>query len=202
MIDFRVSHIVLPAAALALAWPAAAQISLSRASISPLPLATGAVIGVTIAAGRPTVAPSAAAPLSPPHLTPMPALIAHASRARRAPASDHPIAQMSETTRPVLDELKNPENSDEQSQVLGERLMGSIAGDQNELSQDPVIAEVRHVNSYKGTPWSETEYNLEYDLAIERLRARGASAEQLKRFETLCAQAPLRGGRFNSYSGD
>ncbi len=70
------------------------------------------------------------------------------------------------------------------------------------LSDDQVRARAASVISYKGYPWSQTEYGAVYYPALERLKTDGATAEQLALFERLCAQAPIRGGRFNPWSGD
>ncbi|MBI5209620.1 MAG: hypothetical protein HY927_06550 [Elusimicrobia bacterium] len=58
------------------------------------------------------------------------------------------------------------------------------------------------VASYKGRPWSSTEYNLVYHQAYMGLVARGATRAQLELFGRLCDEAPMRGGGFNPWSGD
>jgi hypothetical protein len=69
-------------------------------------------------------------------------------------------------------------------------------------TDDDVRARASAVTSYKGYPWSSTEYSSAYYPALERLKADGATAEQVALFEKLCADAPLREGRFNPWSGD
>jgi len=77
---------------------------------------------------------------------------------------------------------------------------------QTDADPKPTDADVRArasaVMAYKGYPWSQTEYNSVYYPALESLKSGGATAEQLALFERLCAEAPLRGGRFNPWSGD
>jgi hydroxymethylpyrimidine pyrophosphatase-like HAD family hydrolase len=70
------------------------------------------------------------------------------------------------------------------------------------ISDDDIRASAAGVISYKGRPWSQTEYNSVYYPAIESLKARGATQLQLALFETLCAEAPVKGGSFNPWSGD
>jgi len=70
------------------------------------------------------------------------------------------------------------------------------------LSKDDIRAAAMGVIASKGMPWSETEYNLAHYEALQRLRERGATPSQIKLFLKLCAEAPIRGGAFNPYSGD
>ncbi|MDE2490129.1 MAG: hypothetical protein KGM24_04735, partial [Elusimicrobia bacterium] len=69
-------------------------------------------------------------------------------------------------------------------------------------TDDEIRAAASSVSSYKGMPWSQTEYNVGYYTTLERLKERGASDAQLELYKRLCAEAPLRGGRFNPWSGD
>ena len=75
-----------------------------------------------------------------------------------------------------------------------------------DVAQAPTDDEVRgaaaFVASYKGMPWSQTEYNMCYYTTLERLKERGATEAQLALFKKLCDEAPLLGGRFNPWSGD
>ena len=85
------------------------------------------------------------------------------------------------------------------------------------ISQEPIVKEAlalggvtdaqiqsaaKGVESYKGRPWSSTEYNMAYGTTYWSLEERGATPEQLALFEDLCAKAPVRGGGFNPWSGD
>lgn len=70
------------------------------------------------------------------------------------------------------------------------------------VSDADVESAARSVISYKGRPWSQTEYNMGYYNALENLEKRGASAAQLERFKKLCDEAPVKGGGFNPWSGD
>lgn len=85
------------------------------------------------------------------------------------------------------------------------------------VSQEPIVKEAlalggvtdeaiksaaSGVASYKGRPWSSTEYNMAYGTTYWNLEERGATAGQLKLFEMLCDEAPVRGGGFNPWSGD
>jgi len=88
--------------------------------------------------------------------------------------------------------------------VLG---LGMLAGTLGGKKAPKVTdAEVRSAASgaisYKGRPWSQTEYNMGYYTALESLKSRGATAAQLALFEKLCAEAPIKGGSFNPWSGD
>lgn len=70
------------------------------------------------------------------------------------------------------------------------------------LADSAVEAAANGTASYKGRPWSSTEYNLNWAMGYDSLRRRGATAAQLKRYEELTAAAPVRGGSFNPWSGD
>lgn len=70
------------------------------------------------------------------------------------------------------------------------------------LDDAAVDAAANGTASYKGRPWSSTEYNLSWAMGYDSLRRRGATEAQLKRYETLTAEAPVRGGSFNPWSGD
>lgn len=70
------------------------------------------------------------------------------------------------------------------------------------LSDDEVRAAASSVISYKGRPWSSTEFNSVYYPALENLKARGATKKQIALFEKLVADAPIKGGSFNPWSGD
>lgn len=70
------------------------------------------------------------------------------------------------------------------------------------LPDADVEAAANGTASYKGRPWSSTEYNLNWAMGYDSLRRRGATAAQLKRYEELTAAAPVRGGGFNPWSGD
>jgi hypothetical protein len=56
--------------------------------------------------------------------------------------------------------------------------------------------------AYKGRPWSQTEYNMHYHYARAALIMKGATDAQLKEFARLSAEAPIKGGSFNPWSGD
>jgi hypothetical protein len=70
------------------------------------------------------------------------------------------------------------------------------------VSDADIEASARGVASYKGRPWSSTEYNMNYYYAEMSLVARGATKAQLEAFRKLCDEAPVRGGGFNPWSGD
>ena len=76
------------------------------------------------------------------------------------------------------------------------------ASRKGKLSDDAIRASAAGVISYKGRPWSSTEYNSVYYPALESLKVRGATKKQIALFEKLCADAPIRGGSFNPWSGD
>jgi hypothetical protein len=90
--------------------------------------------------------------------------------------------------------------------LLGAGVIGAALGRAKTPAPKPADADVRAraaaVSIYKGYPWSQTEYNSAYYPALENLKSAGATDEQIALFERLCAEAPLRGGRFNPWSGD
>lgn len=67
---------------------------------------------------------------------------------------------------------------------------------------DPVLFAAQRVIDQKGFPWSETEFENAREVWRGELERGGASAEELERYDKLIADAPVRGGRFNRYSGD
>lgn len=88
--------------------------------------------------------------------------------------------------------------------VLG---LGALAGmvkktKKAKVTEDMVRAAAAHVIAFKGRPWSSTEYNSVYYPELERLKAEGATQEQIALFMKLCDEAPIKGGRFNPWSGD
>lgn len=88
--------------------------------------------------------------------------------------------------------------------VLG---LGALAGTlrrakKAKVTDDEIRSAAAGVISYKGRPWSSTEYNSVYYPALERLKQRGATKAQIALFEKLCADAPVKGGSFNPWSGD
>ena len=70
------------------------------------------------------------------------------------------------------------------------------------VSDERVESSARGVISYKGRPWSMTEYNMSYYNTLESLKKDGATEAQLAKFAELCAAAPIKGGSFNPWSGD
>ncbi len=80
--------------------------------------------------------------------------------------------------------------------------IGTISARAPELTDADIRASAAGVIAYKGRPWSWTEYNASYYPALERLRSRGATKTQIALFERLCAEAPIKGGSFNPWSGD
>lgn len=65
-----------------------------------------------------------------------------------------------------------------------------------------IEAAAKSVASYKGRPWSQTEYNMSESMTGDSLRRDGASPAQMRLFQKLCDEAPVRGGGFNPWSGD
>jgi hypothetical protein len=65
-----------------------------------------------------------------------------------------------------------------------------------------IEAAAKSVASYKGRPWSQTEYNMTESMTGDSLRRDGASPAQMRLFQKLCDAAPVRGGGFNPWSGD
>ncbi|MBI4679219.1 MAG: hypothetical protein HY748_16715 [Elusimicrobia bacterium] len=85
--------------------------------------------------------------------------------------------------------------------VAGEAVVESAVA-VGSLSEDVVRSAATGAASYKGRPWSSTEYNAAYAMAYADLERRGATPSQLQLFEKLCDEAPVRGGGFNPWSGD
>jgi hypothetical protein len=86
--------------------------------------------------------------------------------------------------------------------ALGAGATRKIVRAVKKVSDDEVRATANHVISYKGRPWSSTEFNSVYYPALENLKARGATKKQVALFEKLVADAPIKGGSFNPWSGD
>ncbi len=70
------------------------------------------------------------------------------------------------------------------------------------VTDDEIRAAAASVVSSKGRPWSQTEYNMGYYNTLESLKTRGATKKQIALYEKLCADAPIKGGSFNPWSGD
>ncbi|MEK7590269.1 MAG: hypothetical protein AAB454_01000 [Patescibacteria group bacterium] len=70
------------------------------------------------------------------------------------------------------------------------------------VTDDEVKRAAKAVIFYKGYPYSQTEFNFNYYNAISYLKDKGATSEQIREFAKLVHDAPIRGGHFNSYSGD
>lgn len=70
------------------------------------------------------------------------------------------------------------------------------------VSDESVAAAAKGAASYKGRPWSSTEYNMQSYYSRLSLEEAGATRAQLETFERLLAAAPVLGGGFNPWSGD
>ncbi|MBI5202371.1 MAG: hypothetical protein HY925_12345, partial [Elusimicrobia bacterium] len=77
-----------------------------------------------------------------------------------------------------------------------------VKGKAPKITDERVRAAANSAIASKGRPWSQTEYNMSYYMALESLKKDGATAAQIALFEKLCADAPIRGGSFNPWSGD
>ena len=95
-----------------------------------------------------------------------------------------------------------PVNNRELSASLGLEDAVASAVALGTVSDDSIRASAQGVASYKGRPWSSTEYNLNYAMGYDGLERRGATPQQLDLFRKLCDEAPMRGGGFNPWSGD
>jgi hydroxymethylpyrimidine pyrophosphatase-like HAD family hydrolase len=86
--------------------------------------------------------------------------------------------------------------------------LGALAGmlkpgaKKPKLTDDDIAASAKSVVASKGGIWSQTEYNMGYYNTLESLKERGATKAQLELFKKLCDEAPVKGGRFNPWSGD
>ncbi len=82
-------------------------------------------------------------------------------------------------------------------------LAGTLRGAKKpKVTDDEIRAFVPGVVAYKGRPWSQTEYNVGYYTTLSSLKERGATKRQIALYEKLCAEAPIKGGSFNPWSGD
>ncbi|MBI4347726.1 MAG: hypothetical protein HY553_12785 [Elusimicrobia bacterium] len=79
---------------------------------------------------------------------------------------------------------------------------GSAPAAETPLTDDDIRRAAASVVGQKGMPWSQTEYNMVLYTTSDRLRERGATDAQMELYYKLCADAPVRGGRFNPWSGD
>lgn len=70
------------------------------------------------------------------------------------------------------------------------------------VSRVDVINAADEAISHKGYPYSRTEFDCVYHLALNNLSAQGATKEQIQAFKKLVNDAPIKSGRFNNYSGD
>lgn len=70
------------------------------------------------------------------------------------------------------------------------------------VTDERIRAAAASVVMSKGMPWSQTEYNVGYYTTLENLKKDGATDAQIELYKKLCAEAPIRGGRFNPWSGD
>jgi hypothetical protein len=70
------------------------------------------------------------------------------------------------------------------------------------VSDASVAAAAKSAASYKGRPWSSTEFSMQSYYARLSLEEAGATRAQLETFERLLAEAPVLGGGFNPWSGD
>jgi hypothetical protein len=72
----------------------------------------------------------------------------------------------------------------------------------NGVTDEELRAAVKRVAVFKGHPWSESEFNAECYHMRFFLARMGATEDQLKLYDRLVAEIPVKGGRFNPYSGD
>ncbi|MEW6278146.1 MAG: hypothetical protein AB1758_05960 [Candidatus Eremiobacterota bacterium] len=68
-------------------------------------------------------------------------------------------------------------------------------------TRQTVQAAVSSTASYKGRPWSSTEYNCALYTTRESIQEQHGPAAAAA-FEELMARQPVRGGGFNPWSGD
>ena len=86
---------------------------------------------------------------------------------------------------------------------LGITALGAQSGGRAmKVTDERVRAAAASAIMSKGLPWSHTEYSMGYSMALESLKKDGATDAQIELFKKLCAEAPIKGGRFNPWSGD
>ena len=70
------------------------------------------------------------------------------------------------------------------------------------VADSRIEAAAKSVAASKGGIWSSTEYNMSYSMTLSSLVKDGAADDQIERYKALCDAAPVKGGRFNPWSGD
>jgi len=100
--------------------------------------------------------------------------------------------------------VAGPAGTDSQglAETLGKDRTVKSAVAVGSLTDQQIEASAKGVASYKGRPWSSTEYNMNYSMSYSYLEMAGATQAQLQKFSDLCDAAPVRGGGFNPWSGD
>ena len=71
------------------------------------------------------------------------------------------------------------------------------------LTDEEVVGRARNFAHWnKTSTYSASEFNQDQYYAEQSLLKDGATAAQLELFRKIVQDAPIRGGRFNPYSGD
>lgn len=70
------------------------------------------------------------------------------------------------------------------------------------LTDQEVIESAKSLASSKGYPYSYSEFNCSVAYALQALHDKGITKKQIKLFQKTVNELPVRGGRFNPYSGD
>lgn len=70
------------------------------------------------------------------------------------------------------------------------------------LTDQEVIASAKSLTSSKGYPYSYSEFNCAVAYMLQILNNKGITKKQIEIFHKTVDELPVRGGRFNSYSGD
>jgi hypothetical protein len=122
---------------------------------------------------------------------------------RAAKALGTPAAQLGLTMRPEGKDLSYVfENEAGARWGVNARTGKSQSLPASTVTAERIAAAVKSAVSYKGRPWSQTEYNMEQSMTENGLRRDGAGPAQIRLFYRLCGEAPVRPGGFNPWSGD
>ncbi len=70
------------------------------------------------------------------------------------------------------------------------------------ITDAEVLEAAEMVIDQKGWPWSKTEFNSAVYGMRSAIIKKGAIKAQLDKFDCLISEAPIKGGKFNPYSGD
>jgi hypothetical protein len=101
-----------------------------------------------------------------------------------------------------LAQVSDDTSASELAQTLAQESVVKYVTPLGLLDDESVRQSAKSVAVNKGGIYSHTDYNIYYYYAQQGLERAGATPEQLKLFARLCDEAPVKGGRYNPWSGD